>query len=119
MSGPAIAIDPSDPAPLHEQTLREEGVVEFRQGRGVTVTAAAPQHTELVAKTRELITFARRLGYSTLGFTELGDRPAARALEPLWQLCRRSIVDHGMTHVGLSRGRAPGRGNRPPSALAG
>jgi DNA-binding transcriptional MocR family regulator len=41
------------------RTLCDEGLVEFRQGRGVTVTAAAPQQTELVAKARELITLAR------------------------------------------------------------
>jgi GntR family transcriptional regulator len=105
MSSPALAVDPSDPTPLHEQvaaalrraiadgearpgdrlppardlgavlgvnantvlralrTLRDEGLLEFRQGRGVTVTAAAPEQTELVAKARELITLARRLGY--------------------------------------------------------
>jgi GntR family transcriptional regulator len=105
MSTPALAVDPSDPTPLHEQvaaalrraiaegeagpgdrlppardlgavlgvnantvlralrTLRDEGLLEFRQGRGVTVTAAAPEQTELVAKARELLTLARRLGY--------------------------------------------------------
>jgi GntR family transcriptional regulator len=105
MSSPAIAIDPSNPTPLHEQvaaalrraindgeagpgdrlppakdlaavlnvnantvlralrTLRDEGLVEFRQGRGVTVTSASPEQTELVTKARELITLARRLGY--------------------------------------------------------
>lgn len=45
------------------RTLRDEGLLEFRQGRGVTVTAAAPEQTELVAKARELITLGRRLGY--------------------------------------------------------
>lgn len=45
------------------RTLRDEGILEFRQGRGVTVSAAAPEQTELVAKARELVTLARRLGY--------------------------------------------------------
>lgn len=105
MSSPAIAVDPSDPTPLHEQvaaalrraiadgearpgdrlppardlgavlgvnantvlralrTLRDEGLLEFRQGRGVTVTGTAPEQTELIARTRELVRFARRLGY--------------------------------------------------------
>jgi len=45
------------------RALRDEGLVEFRQGRGVTVTAASPQQTELVTKARELITLARHLGY--------------------------------------------------------
>jgi GntR family transcriptional regulator len=42
--------------------LREEGVVEFRRGRGITVTAA-PQTTALLAAARDLLTQARRNGY--------------------------------------------------------
>ncbi len=45
------------------RTLRDEGLLEFRQGRGVTVTGAAPEQTELLAKARELVALARRLGY--------------------------------------------------------
>jgi GntR family transcriptional regulator len=45
------------------RTLRDEGLLEFRQGRGVTVTTGAPQQTELVAKARELVALARHLGY--------------------------------------------------------
>jgi GntR family transcriptional regulator len=105
MSSPAITIDPSDSAPLHEQvaaalrrainngeagpgdrlppardlaavlgvnantvlralrTLRDEGLLEFRQGRGVTVSTGAPEQTQLVAKAHELVALARRLGY--------------------------------------------------------
>ena len=43
--------------------LREEGVVEFRRGRGITVTAAAPQAAALVAAARDLLAQARRNGY--------------------------------------------------------
>jgi GntR family transcriptional regulator len=42
--------------------LREEGVVEFRRGRGITVTAA-PQAAALVAAARDLLAQARRNGY--------------------------------------------------------
>jgi GntR family transcriptional regulator len=42
--------------------LREEGVVEFRRGRGITVTAA-PQATALVTAARDLLAQARRHGY--------------------------------------------------------
>lgn len=105
MSTPTLAVDPSDPTPLHEQvaaalrraiadgearpgdrlppardlgavlgvnantvlralrTLRDEGLLEFRQGRGVTVTGTTPGQTELIAKARELVRFARHLGY--------------------------------------------------------
>jgi GntR family transcriptional regulator len=42
--------------------LREEGVVEFRRGRGITVTATPP-HTALLAAARDLLTLARRNGY--------------------------------------------------------
>jgi GntR family transcriptional regulator len=44
-------------------TLREEGLLEFRRGRGVTVSGAAPQHGALVEKARELVSTARKLGY--------------------------------------------------------
>jgi GntR family transcriptional regulator len=43
--------------------LREEGVVEFRRGRGITVTAAAPQAAALVTAARDLLVLARRHGY--------------------------------------------------------
>ncbi|MGD0984152.1 MAG: GntR family transcriptional regulator [Acidimicrobiales bacterium] len=44
-------------------TLREEGLLEFRRGRGVTVSGAAPEHGALVVKAQELVSMARRLGY--------------------------------------------------------
>jgi GntR family transcriptional regulator len=43
------------------RTLREEGLVEFRRGRGVSVTGT-PQRSLVVAKARELVTLARRYG---------------------------------------------------------
>ena len=42
--------------------LREEGLLEFRRGRGVTV-AGTPQRGAVVARARELVHFARRQGY--------------------------------------------------------
>jgi GntR family transcriptional regulator len=42
--------------------LREEGVLEFRRGRGITVIAA-PQTTALLAAARDLLAQARRNGY--------------------------------------------------------
>jgi GntR family transcriptional regulator len=50
------------------RTLREEGLLEFRRGRGVTVTGTAPQHSAVLAKARELVVLARRHG---LGLDEL------------------------------------------------
>ena len=44
------------------RALREEGVLEFRRGRGVTVTGAAPQRSAVLAKARELVEVARRYG---------------------------------------------------------
>lgn len=43
--------------------LREEGLLEFRRGRGVTVTGAAPERSAVIAMARELVQFARRQGY--------------------------------------------------------
>ena len=42
--------------------LRDEGLLEFRRGRGVTV-AGTPESGAVIARTRELIEFARRQGY--------------------------------------------------------
>ena len=42
--------------------LREEGLLEFRRGRGITV-AGTPQRSAVLTQARELLTFARRQGY--------------------------------------------------------
>jgi GntR family transcriptional regulator len=42
--------------------LREEGLLEFRRGRGITV-ASAPERGAVVARARELMHFARARGY--------------------------------------------------------
>jgi GntR family transcriptional regulator len=43
--------------------LRDERVVEFGRGRGVTVTGAGPQRSAVMAKARELAALGRRYGY--------------------------------------------------------
>src|ERR1700761_7223408 len=45
---------------LHQ--LRDEGLLEIRQGRGITV-AGTPQRGAVVARTRELVAFARQNGF--------------------------------------------------------
>jgi len=45
------------------RALRDEGLLEFRRGRGVTVTGLAPQRSAVIAKARELVALARRYGY--------------------------------------------------------
>jgi GntR family transcriptional regulator len=42
--------------------LRDEGLLEFRRGHGVRVTGSA-ERGAVIAKTRELVQFARRNGY--------------------------------------------------------
>ena len=42
--------------------LREEGLLEFRRGRGITV-AGTPERGAVVAQARELVRLARRHGY--------------------------------------------------------
>src|SRR2546425_2417344 len=44
------------------RVLRDEGLLEFRRGRGITV-AGAPERGALVVRARELIHFAREQGY--------------------------------------------------------
>jgi GntR family transcriptional regulator len=42
--------------------LRDEGLLDFRRGRGITV-AATPDYGEVVAAARDLVGLARRHGY--------------------------------------------------------
>jgi GntR family transcriptional regulator len=42
--------------------LRDEGLLEFRRGRGMTVVGA-PERGLVVSRAREFMTFARRYGY--------------------------------------------------------
>jgi GntR family transcriptional regulator len=53
------------------RTLREEGLVEFRRGRGVSVTAIAPGRSLLVAKAHELVVLARQYGYRPEELTKI------------------------------------------------
>ena len=44
------------------RVLRDEGLLEFRRGRGISV-AASPERGEVVRRSRELVDYARRHGY--------------------------------------------------------
>jgi DNA-binding transcriptional regulator YhcF (GntR family) len=44
--------------------LRDEGLLEFRRGRGVSV-AGTPERGAVVARARDLVRFARAQGYRT------------------------------------------------------
>jgi GntR family transcriptional regulator len=45
------------------RTLRDEGLLEFRRGRGITV-AGTPERGAVTARARELVQFAGEHGYS-------------------------------------------------------
>ncbi len=51
--------------------LRDEGLVEMRRGRNVTVLAEHSGHAELTEHVRTLITSARRLGLSDIEIRSL------------------------------------------------
>ena len=42
--------------------LRDEGLLDFRRGRGITVTGT-PQRSAVLEQTRQLVRFARQQGY--------------------------------------------------------
>jgi GntR family transcriptional regulator len=44
-------------------TLRDEGLLEFSRGRGVSVAGAAIHRSVIVEKARELVKLARHFGY--------------------------------------------------------
>jgi GntR family transcriptional regulator len=43
--------------------LRDEGLLEFRRGRGISVAGDAPGLSEVVTRCRELLGFSSRYGY--------------------------------------------------------
>ncbi len=43
--------------------LRDEGLLEFQRGRGISVTGDAPGLSEVVARCRDLLGFSARHGY--------------------------------------------------------
>jgi DNA-binding transcriptional regulator YhcF (GntR family) len=50
--------------------LRDEGLLEFRRGRGITVTGTS-EKSAVVARARELVAFARKNGYQLDELIEL------------------------------------------------
>ena len=62
------------------RTLREEGLVEFRRGRGVSVTGTAARRSPVVAKARELVAVARRYGFRPEELTEIVEQVAWETL---------------------------------------
>jgi DNA-binding transcriptional regulator YhcF (GntR family) len=55
------------------RTLRDEGLLEFRRGRGVTVSGAAPERSLMIVKARELVALGRELGYRPADLSRLLD----------------------------------------------
>jgi GntR family transcriptional regulator len=55
------------------RTLREEGLLEFRRGRGITVAGDAPARGLLIARARELVKLAQRQGYDREELIQLID----------------------------------------------
>ncbi|MET7348665.1 GntR family transcriptional regulator [Streptomyces mirabilis] len=53
------------------RALRDEGVLEFRRGRGVTVADGADQRSVLLHRVRDLVTDAAHLGYSKNDLIEM------------------------------------------------
>ena len=53
--------------------LRDEGLLEFRRGRGISV-AGTPERGAVVERAKELVTFARRQGYQLDELVEIIQR---------------------------------------------
>jgi GntR family transcriptional regulator len=53
--------------------LRDEGILEFRRGRGIRV-ATSPERGVVIARAKELVTLARRHGYRREELIELIER---------------------------------------------
>ena len=50
--------------------LRDEGLLEFRRGRGITVTGT-PEQSAVIERTKELLRFARTQGYQPAELIEI------------------------------------------------
>jgi GntR family transcriptional regulator len=57
------------------RTLRDEGLLEFRRGRGVSV-AGTTSRSEVLARAKELVDFAREQGYRRDELMRMLDRMA-------------------------------------------
>ncbi|HMD46521.1 MAG TPA: GntR family transcriptional regulator [Acidimicrobiales bacterium] len=55
------------------RVLRDEGLLEFRRGRGITV-AGSPERTLVLTKVREVVAVARRHGYRPEDVVEMIER---------------------------------------------
>ncbi|MCF3133897.1 GntR family transcriptional regulator [Streptomyces olivochromogenes] len=53
------------------RSLREDGLLEFRRGRGVTVAEGADERSGLLNQVYALVTEAARLGYSRTDLIEM------------------------------------------------
>ncbi|MFL4949892.1 GntR family transcriptional regulator [Streptomyces sp. MMS24-I31] len=53
------------------RSLRDEGLLEFRRGRGVTVADGADQRSGLLDQVQALVAEAARLGYSRTDLIEM------------------------------------------------
>jgi GntR family transcriptional regulator len=61
--------------------LRDEGLLEFRRGRGITV-AGTPERSAVLSRVREMVAFARHHGYrpeEVIDMIESLSSPPARA----------------------------------------
>ena len=58
------------------RTLRDEGILDFTRGRGVTVTGSQ-QHTTVIERARELVKAGREHGYGIEELVELVEAVAA------------------------------------------
>ena len=52
------------------RTLRDEGLLEFRRGRGISI-AGTPERGAVVQRARELVDFARHHGYQVDELVEI------------------------------------------------
>jgi GntR family transcriptional regulator len=55
------------------RTLRDEGLLEFRRGRGISV-AGSPERGAVITRARELVRFARQHGYRREDLVRLIER---------------------------------------------
>jgi GntR family transcriptional regulator len=62
--------------------LRNEGILEFRRGRGISVAGEAPGLSEVVMRCRELLMYSRKQGYPKEEILRIIEGISCRDREP-------------------------------------
>ena len=87
--------------------LRDEGLLEFRRGHGISV-AGTPERGAVIARARELIDFARLQGYRLDELVKIIEEARLACASPIYACrTRRRLGSSARSEINRSTSRAP------------